>query len=152
MKNPTSFEAAWTEAEASAFAALCMATGTESNRDAYLGRNPGVLNAWHFEPAAVDVSTILNPDCPSIYVPCIAEWRGLKRDRCQTWAMRLLGNIGDAALTDTNIANLRVREIGKPAYELVDVANEEKKLGVWSIAVAIDLVFSTGNRANRAGV
>ena len=49
MRKPTSFETAWTEAEASAFAALCTATGTEVNRDAYLGRNPGVLNAWKNE-------------------------------------------------------------------------------------------------------
>jgi len=152
MRNPTSFETSWTESEASAFAALCTATGTEANRDAYLGMNPGVLNAWHFEPDVVNNDTILNPDCPAIYVPCLAVWRGLKRDRCQSWAMKLLGNIGDADLADTNISNLRIRSIGQPEYDLVQVANEERKVGQWSITVGIDLVFATGQRANRAGI
>lgn len=150
MINPTSFETSWSEAEGAAFAHLCLKTGAEDNKGAFLGKNPGVINAWHFAglPLKTGEEALLAPDLPSMAIPYYAECQFLKRDACQKWAMRVVGGLPLINEEDSNIALLRVREIGDIQPDQVEVANEKSPVTVWILRITLDLVFATGGKAN----
>jgi hypothetical protein len=150
MNNPASFETAWTEAEKAAFLHLCQKTGSEENKGAFIGKNPGVVNAWHFSgmPMKTGEEALLAPDLPSMAIPYYAECLFLKRDACQKWAMRIIGGLPLVNAADANIALLRVREIGEIQPDKIDVANEKDPMTVWALRITLDLVFATGGKAN----
>lgn len=154
MINPISFETSWAEAEGAAFAHLCTATGTESGKGAFLGKNPGVINAWHFAGLPIQTAdeALLAADLPSLAAPCYAECRFLRRDACQQWAMRVIGGLPLVNAEDSNIALLRVREIGEIQPDQYVVANEKDPVTVWTLRITFDLVFATGGKANMASV
>lgn len=155
MRNPTSFETAWTEAERTAFERLLAAAGGVEGRDAFLGRNPGVINAWHCasEPVTnIGEEVLLAFDLPSLGIPYYAECSYLSRARCQEWAMRIIGGMPLAQDADSNVALFRVNAIGEIAVVERDVANEPNPVSVWTLRLGFDLVMSTGGKANRTYV
>ncbi len=150
--NPTSFETSWTEAEQAAFQILCAATGTENGKSAHLGRNPGILNAWHFTCGKISDGgeVFYADDLPSLCLPAYAECVFLHRAKCQCWAMRIAAALPVCNADNTNIAELRIRADGwgevKETY--VQPPNESKELLAWTLRVDFDLVFVTGGKAN----
>lgn len=153
MNNPTSFETSWSEAEKAAFAHLCTATGAEAGKGAFVGKNPGVVNAWHFSGLTLDAgdSGLIAPDLHSLAVPCFAECMFSKREACQTWAMRIIGACPLCNAEDTNLALLRVRTVSEIQDEPVAVANEQAPITVYVLRIVFDLAFATGGKANMAG-
>lgn len=151
MINPTSFETSWAEAEKAAFAALCIATGTKEGSTAFIGRNPGVINTWYLAdlPMTTGEEALLAADLPSLAAPYVAECQFQKREQCHIWKMRMLGGLPIVNAEDSNIALLRVREIGEIKPDQVQVANEKDPLTVWELRLTLDLVFATGGKANR---
>jgi hypothetical protein len=81
-------------------------------------------------------------------VPCYAECRFLRRDACQTWAMRVVGGLPLTNADDSNIALFRVRELGDIQPDQVELANEKGPVTVWLLRITLDLVFATGAKAN----
>jgi len=153
MKNPETFEKAWYEAEQRAFEKLVEAAGSEEGRSAFLGRNPGILNAWHFESKPVtDIgeSVLLARDLPSLGVPYRALGVFLKREDCQSWAMRIIKGLPLIKDNDSNIALFRVNELNQIKHSTAEVANEKAAVNVWEMEIGFDLVFATGGKAHGA--
>jgi len=153
MKNPETFEMAWSEAERRAFEKLTEAAGSDENRDAFLGRNPGIINAWHFESQPVtDIgeSVLLARDLPTLGVPYRAECVYLKREDCQAWAMRVIKGLPLIQDVDSNIALFRVNALGQITHGTTEVANQQGLVNVWKIEIGFDLVFTTGGKSNSA--
>ena len=151
MTKPALFEDAWTEAEQRAFQYITEATQTVENKSAFLGSNPGILNAWHLEHAAMDEgveSVLLSGDQPSIAMPYQATGAFTKRDACQKWFMRMLAAMPLRTDKDSNVALLRIRHHGAIEESEVDVANNKQSVRVWSLTLGLDLVFATGGKAN----
>lgn len=149
MTKPSSFEASWQEAERRAFELLLEAAGATEGSDAFLGANPGVVNAWHIEPLPIGESqlSLLAPDCPSIYMQLSAVGLYLKRDAAQALAMRLLMGLPVDRDEGSNVACLRVRAISGPERLEVEFRNEKAPVGCWQISVTLDLAFDTGGKA-----
>lgn len=151
MIDPVSFETAWTEAERRAYGVLVAAAGSTDGRDAFLGRNPGILNAWHF--ASLDVtnigeSVLLARDLPSLGIPYYAECAYLNRDRCQEWAMRVIAGLPLVQDELSNIALFRINGIGGIENTAVNVKNETQPVDLWGLRLTFDLVFATGGKQN----
>lgn len=153
MINPVSFETAWAEAERRAYEMLVASAGSADGRDAYLGRNPGVANAWHFESVPVQKSgdnALLAPDVHTVYIPYRAECVFLKRERCMGWAMRIIGGLPLTQDTESNVAAFRVASLGDVVPGIIQLANEKSPVDVWRLEMTFDLVFITGGRSNMA--
>jgi len=153
MINPVSFETAWSEAERRAYAVLVRCSGSEDNRDAFLGRNPGIVNAWHFESAPLQKAgdnAILVPDINALNIPYRAECVFLKREKCQVWAMRIMGGLPLTQDDGSNVATLRVSGIGDIVPDTILYANEKDPVSVWRMDLTFDLVFITGGKGNLA--
>lgn len=151
MIDPASFETAWTEAERRAFEVLVAAAGGTENRDAFLGRNPGILNAWHFtslDVTNIGESVLLARDLPSLGIPYYAECAYLNRNRCQEWAMRVIAGLPLVQDEMSNIALFRINGIGGIDHITVDVPNEKQPVDVWGLRLTFDLVFATGGKQN----
>lgn len=148
MTKPTSFEASWQEAERRAFELLLEAAGATEGSDAFLGANPGVVNAWHIEPLPIGESqlSLLAPDCPSVYVQMDAVGLYLKRDAAMALAMRMLKGLPVEQDEYSNVACLRVRSISGPERQEVDFRNEKAPVWCWAVRVTLDLAFDTGGK------
>ncbi len=147
MMKPMSFETSWEEAEAAMHKHLIDATGTEDNKSAFLGRNPGVLNAWHLEPS----NTPYNQPFSCKDVPAMAmQYRVVgvftKRENCLRLAMQLAAGLPVKGDGESNISILRVAEIGNVEYDVIQPTNEAKPVGYWQIGILLDLAFSTGGK------
>jgi hypothetical protein len=156
MTNPISFETSWTEAEHRAFGWLVEISGSTEGRSAFLGRNPGIVNAWAFEPQTVtDIgeSVLLAHDLPSLGIPYRAAFASLVRASCQEWAMRVIGGLPLCRDAQSNVALFRVRSLGEIIYGPAEIAaaNERKTVDVWTMEIGFDLVFTTGGKANTVG-
>ena len=153
MTDPQSFDTSWRDAEETAFNRLVEATGTVAAKSAFLGLNPGVVNAWHLESQAVaDIgeSVLLARDIPSLGIPYRAECAFTRREDCQAWAMRILRGLPVCRDGDSNVAVFRVRHFGQIVPDTVAAGNEGAAVGVWKMEVGLDLVFSTGGKGNGA--
>lgn len=153
MRNPLTFETAWQEAEQAAFNYLVAATGAIDNRSAFLGRNPGVINAWAMEhlPLTEEAASVLFArDQPTLAMQYNVEALFQKREHIQKFLMALVGKLPATHIEDTNIACLRVRTIGQMEYGEITIVNEQKPIGAWTLTATLDLVFVTGGEANMA--
>lgn len=152
--KPTSFETSWTEAENAAFEAICTATGSQAGTSAHLGRNPGVMNAWHCSCGKIGIGgeVFYADDIPTLCIPFYAEAVFTRRAACQAWAMRIAAALPLINQETNNIIELRIQADGwgevKPDY--VQVANEDKQIPVWRMRLDCDLVFETGGKSNSA--
>lgn len=152
--NPTSFETAWTEAELTAFEKLIAAAGSEKNRDAYLGANPGVINAWHFTCAKIGTGgeVFYADDVPSVCFPAYAEMVSNNRASCQKWAFLLAKALPCRDEGNSNVVELRIAAggIGEIVPGIFKPANSDTTMRIWTLRVDFDLVFETGGKANSA--
>lgn len=149
MRQPLSFETSWSEAERAMFKLLVAVTKSEENRDAFLGRNPGVLNAWHLEPANTPYRDMLHcDDVPTIAMQYMVRGVFLKREQCLELAMRLVAGLPFKNHEDSNIALLRVAELDNIEYDAVQPANESKMVGYWTVTIMLDFAFATGGKGN----
>ena len=151
--NPTSFETSWTEGEKAAFAVLLAATGSESGRSGFLGHNPGIANAWHFNCTQVNNGgeVFYAGDIPSICIPAYAECQFLRRSDCQKWAMRIASKLPvDSEEDDSNLVQFRLSDDGIDEIrpEWMKFQNDEKERLIWKLKLKFELVFSTGGKAN----
>ena len=151
MKAPDTFITSWPQAERRAFEKLVEATDSAEGRNAFLGRNPGVVNAWHFESQPINdigESVLFSKDIQTMGIPYRAECAFLKREDCQTWMMRIMRALPLINDEESNVACFRHRSIGTITPGTVTFKNEEKTVSVWSLEIGFDLVFVTGGKAN----
>ena len=153
MRNPDTFITSWPQAERRAFEKLIEATDSAEGRNAFLGRNPGVVNAWHFESQPINdigESVLFSKDVQTIGIPYRAECAFLKREDCQTWMMKIMRGLPLHDDEESNVACFRHRSVGTIIYSTVEFANEQKSVGVWTLEIGFDLVFITGGKAHGA--
>ena len=143
-ENPTSFDAALTEAEHAAFAVLYAATGTEPGRTALLAYNPGAVDAWTFE---LDVPTAVEsirdaPDLPAIAWVARATCRFRHRARAQSWIMQIIRAL---PIRDIGVLkHLRVVDVSGVVLQEFAVGSRAQQL--WTATITMDTVFVTGGK------
>jgi len=153
MKDPETFTTSWKEAERRAFEKLVEVTKTEEGRNAWLGRNPGVVNAWHLESQPItDIgeSVLFSQDIQTIGIPYRAVGTYLNREDCQQWMMMVMRGLPLNDDDESNVACFRHRSAGMITYDTVNVTNEQVPVGVWSLEIGLDLVFVTGGKKHGA--
>lgn len=153
MTRPQSFETSWAEAERRAFAWLVASAGSTAGRDAFVGRDPGLVNAWHLRSLPVSATgenAFSAKDPRTLHIPYEAECVFQKREKCLDWAMRLSGGLPLCQDSESNVALLRINAIGAPRPDDIQLANEKAPVAVWYLTIGLDLVFETGGKANLA--
>ena len=149
MIPPVSYETAWVEAERRAYNVLVGCVRSEDRRDAFLGRNPGIANAWHFESLPLQGKgnePLLAPDVHAVHLPYRAECVFLKRELCMIWAMRIIGGLPLIQDVESNVATFRVTAVGDILSGNMQFANEKATVDVWRLEMNFDLVFITGGK------
>lgn len=151
--EPVSFETAWRDAEKAAFKHLVEVARGREGVSAFLGANPGVVNAWHMADKGTAVehtAALLSRNRTSLALGYYAEAIFLGRDSCLTWAMTILGGLSVCdGIPDTNVAGFRLNFVGPIEMLTITPPNEAKEVRTWSLRIDFDLVFLTGGRAAR---
>jgi len=145
------FAATLAAAEQEAFAALVASTFSEVGRSAFLGRNPGVVNAWTFAfttPPDSAVPSFWSAD-DLLALPWMAEasCQFASRDRAQAWSMQMIGAT-PLLPADGVLQLLRVRSVGPVEWSLIASQNAsvDRPAIVWTAEVSFDAVFRTGGK------
>jgi hypothetical protein len=153
MTNPDSFDTAWTQGELAAFNLLCTATGVESGKGAFIGRDFDIANGFWFASTIGGVNgevLLNNTDLPNMVARCQAELVFQSRAKVQEAVSAIIRALPVRSLADTNIAEFRVSSQGVSditgQYE--DVPKMSKQVLLWRCRVSFELVFSTGGKAN----
>lgn len=150
MNTPKTFDTSWKEAERRAFERLIEATSAEENKGAFLARNPGVMNAWHFESqpvVEVGESVFLAKDLPTMGIPYRAIGVFLSREDCQIFVMSVIRGLPLHNDEASNIHMFRMTGLGKITFDKITLQNEKAVLA-WSVQIDFDLVFITGGKNN----
>lgn len=147
-EEAVSFETSWTQAERAVFDHLMYATGTVENKSAFLGVNPGIVNAWFLQSEATPelaVPVFSTPDPRVMAIQCEARATFLARDACQRWGMAIAKKLPICTGLG-NVNAIKIRGMSSVDHEWVSVPNEGTQFPTWNISIYFDVVFKTGSK------
>ena len=139
---PAAPEDAWIAAEDTAMKSLCEVTGAKIGKSAFLGTNPGVLDAWHLNSDSTEHGTsLLCPTPGVVHLPYYAEGVFGSRPAMQRWACRILAGLPFKDRGNLTIFRVAARGLDEPAFESRSLVGEEQPAQVWRLRIHLELVF-----------
>ena len=140
------FDTAWVEAEQTVFQALCKATNSEENKQAFRGYLPPMVNVWALYTGGQggNEQTTWSPNVVSLHFGAHIEAAFTKREHALIFSMQVIKAL--PILNSGNVQNFRIRMGGysEPKPDLIPAANEKQNIPAWILDIGCELVFNTG--------
>lgn len=132
----------WAIAERTAFEKMLEVTGSEDGKHAFIGFLPAVPDVWTFASGGgtKGVESMWVEEKQSIWTEGTLEGQFTNRAAAQAFATQIV--LKAQPLTAGNVCLFRVQGFPPITFELVDLANREKPVGLWIVRIKFDLVFS----------
>lgn len=149
MIVPDCFNTSLTEAEQAAFQILLDATGSQANRQGFLGYDPNIANTWLFEVTKVSIPEIMfYQNVDRIVFKAYAECNYQIRANCQAWFMSILAKLPIKNHENSNIVIFRIASDSQISESFINLKNEKSAVRIFSKSIEFDLEFLTGGKGS----
>lgn len=142
-KQPCASDAAWEEAEQTAFRVLCEATRSVPGTNAFLGEFNGTAGAFYFNNESIDYDgeVFYAPNATTFEMGYTALGVFLTRAECQRWAMRIMQALPVCGLGNIGTFRLASNAFGKIEQVNLDFGGEGDPVEAWQLQANFDLVI-----------
>ena len=142
LVTPSSPDEAWIDAEDTALQALCEITKARPGKTAFVGANPGVLDAWHLNADSSEHGSSLIAPAPGVvHVPYYVEGIFSSRAEMLRWGCRIVAGLPVVNRGNLQIFRVAARGFDEPFFENRQLVGEGGGTQIWRLRIHLELVF-----------